>query len=110
MSAMGDKKLDDRDKKRRFRGKSQSSADWTGVDAAIVCRAIASVARTGGALRFGYSRDGGVFAIGVLGDGEPYTLWERDAEQVNITLKELSEHFDDMEIEPEPSAKAKKRG
>ena len=109
MSAMGDKKIDDRDKKRRFRGQSQGNADWAGVDAAILCRAIASVARTGGALRLGYSRDGGVFAIGVLGDGDPYTLWERDVDQVNITLKELGEHFDEMEAPTDSTPERKKR-
>ena len=109
MSAMGDKKLDDRDKKRQFRGQANTTADWAGVDATTVLRAIASVARTGGALRFGYSRDGGVYAVGVLGDGEPYTLWERDAAQLDITLRELAEYFDDMEVSTAPSSSPKKR-
>ena len=109
MSGIGDKKLDDRDKKRKFRGKTEVTADWTRVDADVLRRAIASVARTGGALRFGYSRDGGVYAIGVLGDGDPYTLWERETESVDITLAELAEYFDDMEAPQVSPSKGRKR-
>lgn len=96
MSAMGDKKLDAGKKKKQFKGSNSGSADWQAVTPAILVAAIAAVARAGGALRFGYSRDGGVFALGVMGDGEPYTLWERDPAQLDITLGELTEYFTDM--------------
>lgn len=109
MSALGDKSINDRDRKRQFRQKASSNADWQQVDAATIQRCIATVAKTGGALRFGYSRDGGVFAVGVLGDGQPYTLWERDPEVMSETLQELCQHFEDMDVPAQESTRAKKR-
>ena len=48
---------------------NSKKADWIRADAAQLQETIAAVAKTGGALRLGYSRDGGAYAIGVYGDG-----------------------------------------
>jgi len=96
MSVMGDKKLDKKRPHKSFQQKLTRSADYVSVDAELLRSAIASAAHAGGALRFGYSRDGGVYAVGVLGDGDPYTLWCKDAEELDITLTNLKDHFDDM--------------
>jgi len=102
MSAMGDKKLDKKRPHKSFQQKVVRTADYVQVDAERLRSAIAAAAGAGGALRFGYSRDGGVYAVGVLGDGDPYTLWCKDADELDITLESLREHFDDM---ARPSAK-----
>lgn len=48
-------------------------ADWMQADVNKLQRCIEIASRVGGALRFGYSRDGGAYALGLYGDGEPYT-------------------------------------
>lgn len=50
----------------------------------------------GGALRFGYSRDGGAYAVGIYGDGEPYTEFVRPGEDMDSFLEEVCELFANM--------------
>lgn len=68
-------------------------ADWKSASGEAVLDAIESVARTGGAVRFGYTRDGGAYAIGVYGDGEPYTVYVRPHEDLDKILREMAETF-----------------
>lgn len=72
-------------------------ADWAGCDGIILKRAICAAAAVGGALRFGYSRDGGAYAIGVYGDGEPYTDFVKPAENIEDYLRTLVDIFEDAD-------------
>jgi hypothetical protein len=69
-------------------------ADWTSVDADAVIAAISAAALVGGALRFGYTRDGGAYAIGVYGDGDPYTLYCSPGEDLVGMLADIRSGFD----------------
>ena len=74
----------------------QVASDWGKVDQAVVHRAIVAAARAGGALRFGYTADGGAFALGIYGDGdEPYTEYFRPNEDVAFALTEIAQMFYD---------------
>lgn len=75
--------------KRRQTQQTHSTADWATADATLVLEAIAVVAWQGGALRFGYTRDGGAYCIGILGDGEPYNEYCKPAEDINEYLRGL---------------------
>lgn len=82
-------------------------ADWMSVNAELLVHAIATVSFTGGALRFGYTRDGGAYAVGVYGDGpEPYTDYIRPGEGVDEYLAELirdwQEHVSNVLTEHSP--------
>jgi len=79
--------------RRRRRGQG-TPADYGSVDGELIKAAITAAAITGGALRFGYSRDGGAFAIGIYGDGEPYTEFVRPSENLDDTLESIIELFD----------------
>jgi len=68
-------------------------ADWLTADAEGLREAIANVAKTGGALRLGYSRDGGAYAIGVYGDGDPYTLYCPPDDNVDAIMVKISNAF-----------------
>lgn len=68
-------------------------ADWMSVSPEALQFAIAAAAWRGGAIRFGYTRDGGAYAIGVYGDGEPYTEYLPPGSDVDKWLKELGEFF-----------------
>jgi len=84
-------------------------ANWLDADGAILKRAISAASTVGGALRFGYSRDGGAFAVGVYGDGEPYTDFYSPTEDINEFLEDYVKLFegiqDDME-KPAPAPKS----
>lgn len=77
-----------RAERRRNRGNADK-ADWSGVDAGKLVAVVASITRHGFAIRFGYTRDGGAFAIGIIGDGEPFTEFVRPSEDIDLYLDGL---------------------
>jgi len=91
-------------KSRRLRRGDGGVADWDTVDAELIRSAISAAAGVSGALRFGYSRDGGAYAIGVYGDGEPYTEYFRPSEDISGVLREIEELFLDIAREQVPKA------
>lgn len=74
-------------------GGATAPVDWSKVDPILVTDTIATVAATGGALRFGYTRDGGAYSVGVYGDGTPYTLYCSPHEDVRELLGSISDGF-----------------
>jgi hypothetical protein len=109
MSGIGDQSIDKKDKLRQYRSRQRETVDWESVDAHVIRRAVALASLGGGALRLGYSRDGGVFAIGVLGDGEPYTLWCKNVAECEAELRDLSAYYVDNPKPTEQPHKPKKR-
>lgn len=84
---------------RRFTRGGSAPADWGTIDAEIIKAAIVSAAMVGGALRFGYTSDGGAYALGVYGDGDkPYTEYIRPNEDVEMVLRGLETVFLDIEV------------
>jgi len=94
---MGNAKPNVEESKRRRRQSRGSgvAADWATVDGEKLRRAIAIVGRSGGALRFGYTRDGGSYAIGVLGDGDPYTEYLRPTDDIDAYLEGIIDRWSD---------------
>src|SRR5437667_5542894 len=79
----GDRVQRQRESRRRNRG-GAVEADWRSIDRDILANAIAAVTQHGYAIRFGYSKDMGAFAIGIIGDGEPFTEFVRPTEDINL--------------------------
>jgi hypothetical protein len=76
---------------RAYRARTEP-ADWKGVDNEAISTAIAAIGSIGGALRFGYSRDGGAYAIGVYGlEKQPYTDYLRPGDDVSAYLYGLAD-------------------
>jgi hypothetical protein len=75
--------------RRRTAHRSSLPADWAGVDGTLLAKAVASLARLGGALRLGYTRDGGAYAIGIYGDGDPFTEYVSPNDDINEFLEGL---------------------
>lgn len=71
-----------------------SPADWGSVDGALLSRAVAAVAKRGGALRLGYTRDGGAYAVGIYGDGEPFTEYVPPSDDMDLYLKGMIEDYE----------------
>lgn len=78
--------------RRRNRGAS-SPADWGTANASKLLAAIVAVSRHGFAIRFGYTRDGGAFAVGIIGDGEPYTEFTRPTEDIDLYLDGIIDDY-----------------
>ena len=92
-------------KERKFKRDSgeETSADWMKADMAQIQETIAKVTAAGGALRFGYTVDGGAYALGIYGDGaSPYTEYIRPSEDIDRILADLGAAFDGEETDEEP--------
>jgi len=50
-------------------------ADWGAVDPRLLCELVSTVTSRGGAVRFGYSRDGGAYALGLYYGGSSKTVY-----------------------------------
>lgn len=83
-----------RSNRRRNRG-TGDAAEWGDANSDKVLAAISAIAGNGFAVRFGYTRDGGAFAIGVVGDGEPYTEYVRPNEDIDLYLDGLISDYID---------------
>ncbi len=72
---------------KRKRRQSDDTADWGGADPNILASVVAAVTGNGGAIRFGYSRDGGAYAVGIYGDGDPFTEYLGASNEVDDWLE-----------------------
>lgn len=103
--SQAERKQEDKRDFRNSRKKVQMGADWASVDADLLRAVVAAVAAKDGALRLGYTSDGGCYAIGIYGDGAPYTEYVRPKDDVEGFLGELGEYFTDKERESKGSTK-----
>ena len=82
-------------RKRREHSKGAgNTADWSGVDATKLAKAAAAICKHGGAIRLGYTRDGGAYAIGIYGDGEPFTEYVPPSDDVDAYLQGLIDDYE----------------
>lgn len=86
------------------------TADWSSATGDDLRRAISAAALVGGAIRFGYSRDGGAYAIGIYGDGEPYTEFVKPSEDINQFLRDVQALFESIRDDRQPGPVPKKDG
>lgn len=84
--------LDKIREKRAARGQGEI-ADWATADPALLLGAIATLANRGGAIRFGYSRDGGAYSIGIYLANDKFTEYVRPSEDINYYLQSVIEDF-----------------
>lgn len=92
-----DKRRSAQNKKEAFKKKDTGGpvADWAGVDGSLVCRAVAAIGVGGGALRLGYTRDGGAYAIGIYDGDNKSTVYVSPNEDIEETLREIATHYED---------------
>ena len=83
-----------RAEKRERRSRQTQKIELRGVNSDLLYDAIIAAIEVGGALRFGTTRDGGAWSIGVYGDGEaPYTEYVRPGEDFDQYLMNLAAHL-----------------
>lgn len=91
-----DRKFTPRGKGRSIRGERGGTADWASADANAIKRAIECASAVGGALRFGYSGDGGAYAVGCYFEGESWTEFIRPAEDIDDWLEQASTFYEEQ--------------
>lgn len=72
-----------------IQGRAGGASDWTEIDGELLKRAIATVGNMDGAMRLGYTRDGGAFAIGIYGDGQPFTEYYHGVQETEDFLRRV---------------------
>jgi len=88
-SARRDEVRAERERQRAVR----AAVDIQSIDPAILLSAIEAAVAIDGAIRIGASRDGGAFAIGIYGDGDPHTEYVGNDEDINEYLVSLREYL-----------------
>lgn len=79
---------------RRERVENRVTCDYADLDPALVHRVLCAITARGCAVQFGYTRDGGAYAIRIVGDGEPYTEFVKPTEDVGMALSNLAEDYE----------------
>lgn len=75
-------------------GAAHGPANWRLVNVATLVDTITTVSVAGGAIRLGYTRDGGAYAVGVYGDGDPYTIYCGSDQSIEDVLRSICDGFD----------------
>lgn len=71
----------------------KSTADWGTVNQNAICQLIREACSRGGAVRFGYTRDGGAYALGLYYGGDHVTKYLPPGEDVIAFLEEWIEFY-----------------
>lgn len=79
------------------RGGDDLTADWNDADCKLLQNCIALVAKLGGAIRFGYTRDGGAYSVGVYLDDDRETFYCKPSEDVDDFLRHLVGKLESLE-------------
>lgn len=97
MGAMKEQKLN---KKHRRATSSPSTpkqrASWAGAPAELLWEVIRNITEQGGAVRFGLTRDGGAYAIGIYDNGEHETEYLKPSDDLRLYLVDLAAAFEDQ--------------
>lgn len=72
------------------------SANWSDATSELVISLIDAVTSRGGAVRFGYTRDGGAYALGLYYGGESTSEYCRPSEDVNEFMRRWIEFYKNM--------------
>jgi len=69
------------------------AADWGGANAGLMLQLVCFVGDAGGAVRYGYTRDGGAYSIGIYLGEDSKTYYGNEADGIDELLTELVEYF-----------------
>lgn len=74
----------------------QGGADWSMADTGLLVKLIDTVTSRGGAVRFGYTRDGGAYAVGLYYGGESTSEYCRPSESLEAFLEKWIEFYQNL--------------
>jgi len=70
-------------------------ADWANANPTLVLELVTVVGFQGGAVRYGYTKDGGAYSIGLYLGDQSKTYYCNESEGIDDTIKELIQYFKD---------------
>jgi hypothetical protein len=73
-----------------------SGADWAMVNPESLSKLVRMVTSRGGAIRFGYTRDGGAYAVGLYYGGESDTEYVRPSEDLEEKITEWIALYEEL--------------
>lgn len=73
-----------------------SSADWAIASPGLLVKLIDTVTSRGGAVRFGYTRDGGAYALGLYYGGESTSEYCRPSESLDGFLQKWIDFYSEL--------------
>lgn len=80
--------------------KDQEISDWESADEKILKRCICAAGAAGGAIRFGYTRDGGAYSIGVYVGDDRETYYGRPYDDIDSLLTQIAEGLEELPRAP----------
>lgn len=89
--------------------RSSGLVTWDSIGSELLRDAVSAVSKSGGALRLGYTRDQGAYAIGVYGEGDPYTEYFHSVQDcTEFFLEIIGDYSDDGQQPVKTSPKGSK--
>jgi len=70
-------------------------ADWQNASPGLLHRLVCLVGSEGGAVRYGYTRDGGAYSVGVYLGPDSKTYYCNEEQGIDETLRELIGYFEE---------------
>lgn len=70
---------------------NEDHADWTKADPKMLSWAVGAVTTAGGAIRFGYTRDGSAYSIGIYLGDDRETVYARPYDDIDSILRQIAE-------------------
>lgn len=77
-----------------FATRSRGIADWSNANPAVVLGLVCAVAAREGAVRYGYTRDGGAYSIGIYQGDLSKTYYCNEKDGIDEFLTELKTYFE----------------
>lgn len=77
-------------------GATQGRASWAAANVGLLTKLIVTVTSRGGAIRLGYTRDGGAYAVGFYYGSESVTKYCRPTEDLSEFLAEWINFYEDL--------------
>lgn len=82
-------------KRDRREHRSHQPCSYDQIEPELLAGVIRWIAKSGGAIRFGLTRDQGAYAIGIYGEGDPFTEYMHGSEDLTEFLLELIKDYRD---------------
>lgn len=79
-----------------YKSNSTANADWGAVSAELIGKLVDTVSSRGGAVRFGYTRDGGAYSLGLYYGSGHKTFYCRGGEDVEAFVNQWITFYDSL--------------
>lgn len=80
-------------------------ADWERASAEKIKRVVTVISARNGAVRFGYTRDGGAYSVGLYIGDDRETMYCRPYEDIDGLLDQIADGLEEFPIAAAPTPK-----